>query len=270
MPELPEVETIRLQLTKLISGLKIKKITVFQKKSFNGDERLLSGATITDLRRFGKMLVIDTDRRIFLAVHLKMTGQLLFKNMEKNYSGLPDKYTRVVIEFSDKSCLFFNDIRRFGWMKTITEEDLQKMVSKFGPDPLKITKKEFYEILAKSGKPLKLFIMDQEKLAGVGNIYANEALFEAKIHPQMKSAKLSRQKAELLLEKLKNVLQKGVKFGGASPNAYLNAYGEKGEMQEHVLVYGREGEKCLQGCGGKIKRIVMGGRGTFFCPNCQK
>src|SRR3990170_1526583 len=267
MPELPEVETIRLQLTQLIPGVTIKDIKILKEKSFSGDKKLLFGATITDLLRLGKMLVIKTDKKLALAVHLKMTGQLIFKS-QKTSEDLPNKFTRVIISFTDGSKLYFNDVRRFGWMKIIeTIEDLKK---KIGPDPLKVSNSQFYKILKQTKKPVKFLLMDQEKLAGVGNIYSCESLFLGGVNPNVSANKLTQERSEKLLDSLKKVLNSGIKWRGASKQNFRNAYGEKGEMQEHFSVYGREGEKCLNNCGGEIMRIKMGGRSTFVCPVCQQ
>ena len=267
MPELPEVETIRLQLKPLLIGQSIFKTTVYKEKSFQGKPKLLSGARITDLARYAKMLIIETDKGLSLAVHLKMTGQLIYKRQIEK-ANLPDKYTRVMIQLKDGSRLFFNDIRRFGWMRIV--KNIKDITANLGPDPFKLTASQFHKILAQSAKPIKLFLMDQEKLAGVGNIYANEALFLAKIHPLVKADKVTGEKSDGLFKFLLLVLKKGIKYGGSSDNDYLNAFGEKGEMQEHLLVYGRKDRPCPNDCGDKIKRIVVGGRGSFFCPNCQK
>lgn len=273
MPELPEVETIKHQLARLINGFKIREIEVVQRKSFIGDADLFRGVRITDVRRFGKMLVVDTNRVVSLVVHLKMTGQLIFQKLDFrsqiSEGKLPNKFTRVIIYFTDGSRLFFNDLRRFGWIKAMKLTDLKEKLKKIGPDPLKITGDVFYQILLNSKKPVKLILMDQEKLAGVGNIYANESLFLAKINPRMASNKIKKAKANLLLNSLQKTLAKGIKWGGASDNNYLNAFGEKGEMQEHFLVYGKEGEHCINKCGGNIIRIKQGGRSSFFCPKCQ-
>ena len=160
MPELPEVETIRLQLSQLISGLKIKDIQIFQRKSFTGDEKLLIGANISGLRRFAKMLVMDTDKGLLLAVHLKMTGQLIYKkfklqNSNNKKENLPNKYTRVIINFTDGSGLFFNDVRRFGWMRVVKKRDFEEIINKLGPDPTRINSGDFYKILKLSKKPIK-------------------------------------------------------------------------------------------------------------------
>lgn len=274
MPELPEVETIRLQLSQYIPGLKIEEIEVVQRKSFIGDEKQFKGVIIGKLKRLGKMIFIDTDCEADLVIHLKMTGQLIFQKSDFrnqiSVNKLPNKYTRVIINFTEGSRLYFNDLRRFGWIKVMRLTELQEKLKKIGPDPLKISRDVFCQILLNSKNPVKLTLMDQEKLSGVGNIYANESLFLAKINPRLASNKINKAKANLLLNSLQKTLAKGIKWGGASDNNYLNAFGEKGEMQEHFLVYGKEGEHCINKCGGKIIRIKQGGRSSFFCPTCQK
>lgn len=279
MPELPEIETIRLQLTKVLPDKKIQTVEILKNKSFIGDKDLIIGESIKGLRRFGKILVIDLTGGLSLAVHLKMSGQLLYRSKkykvkiknDKELSKLPDKYTRVILTFSDGDKLFFNDMRIFGWLKMVGKEDLKKIIDKLGPDPLmELDEKKFYKIIQSSKKPIKLILMDQEKIAGVGNIYANDSLFLSKIHPKIKAKELSKNQATGLFRNLQKVLRDGIKWKGASRNQFRDIYGQKGEVQKHFYVYNREGEDCLNSCGGKIKKIRLGGRGTFFCPACQR
>ena len=150
-------------------------------------------------------------------------------------------------------------------------ELIDNITDKFGPDPLTdLTEKDFRKILSSSKRAIKLVLMDQTKIAGVGNIYANEALFLTRINPQIPSNKISKTKAEFLLQNLQKVLKQAIKRGGASSDLYLDAYGRKGKAQEHFWVYGREGKKCLKNCGGIVQKIKLGGRGTYYCPKCQK
>lgn len=295
MPELPEVETIRLQLSQLIIGLTVKNIEIISPKSFIGDPKLLLGSKISNLRRFAKLLVIDFDSlprrqagQLSLAVHLKMTGQLIFRNPKSEFrnsklTGEDYNYTRVIVAFTNGDRLFFNDMRRFGWMKVLRKLEagswkieekniplLNTLISKLGPDPLsELTLERFKEVLKSTKKPIKLVLMDQEKIGGVGNIYANEALFLAGIHPKKRANELTGYRVKELLKRLKQVLTDGVKWGGASRLNFRDAYGNKGKVQEHFLVYDREGESCLNRCGVKIQKIKLGGRGTYFCPRCQ-
>lgn len=294
MPELPEVETIRLQLSQLIVGLTIKDIEILHKKSFVGDKNLVIGAKIKDIRRFAKILIFDLSNDLSIAIHLKLSGQLIYrgKNIEKKLNitdplltTLPNKHTRVIIDFTNGDHLYFNDLRIFGWIKIVQSSKIKDqkynsklimssiddLIKNLGPEPLKdLNLEKFKTILASSKKPVKLVLMDQEKLSGVGNIYANDALFLAKIDPKTPSNSLSREKANLLFHKLLKVLKDAIRWGGASEDNYRDAYGEKGEVQEHFYVYQKDGEECSNNCGEKIKRMSLGGRGTFFCPKCQK
>lgn len=296
MPELPEVETLRLQLSSLIIGQTIKDIQILKLKSFIGDKKDVISKKIIGIRRFAKLLVIDLSYGLSLAVHLKMSGQLIFreslkrkalseknkKNQDPLLIALPNKHTRVIIEFQSGSKLYFNDMRRFGWVKIAKSVKrkaksldgkylcLDDFVKKYGPEPLKdLTLGKFKKILKSSNRPIKLILMDQEKIAGVGNIYANEALFLAQIDPRIKASKLDDNQIVKLLNCLIVVLKNGIKWGGASRNNFRNAFGEKGKVQEHFHVYDRKGMDCPNNCGEKIKRITLGGRGTFYCPKCQ-
>ncbi|OGG25762.1 DNA-formamidopyrimidine glycosylase [Candidatus Gottesmanbacteria bacterium RIFCSPLOWO2_01_FULL_39_12b] len=280
MPELPEVETLRLQLTDVLFGLTIKKIEIIKDKSFVGDPKEIIGKKIRELRRFAKILVFDLTGDLSIAIHLKLSGQLIYRGKRQPQKivvtdpllkSLPNKHTRVIITFENSDILYFNDLRIFGWMKVIQSNQLINLVQNLGPEPLKdLTYEKFEKILDNSRKPVKLVLMDQEKIAGVGNIYANDALFLAGISPKTEARKISKEKAKLLYDKLLKVLKDGIKWGGASENNFRDAFGQMGRKQEHFYVYGKKSEKCLNNCGEKIRRITLGGRGTFFCPLCQK
>lgn len=261
MPELPEVETLRLQLSQLVVGLTIKDIEILNPKSFIGGKRLILGKKIIGVRRFAKILVIDLADGLSLAIHLKMSGQLI-------YRGVKNKHTRVIITFTNGVRLYFHDQRIFGWIRVV--HDIAKMVNKLGPDPLKdLSVDKFKKILKSSKRPVKLVLMDQEKIAGVGNIYANDALFLSGIHPKTSANKLLDGQMVKLFRNLLKVLKDGIKWGGASRDHFRDVYGRKGQVQEHFYVYDKAGKKCINDCGNKIERIKLGGRGTFFCPKCQ-
>ncbi len=280
MPELPEVETLRLQLSTLITGQTIKKIEILKKKSFVGDPQQVVGAKIKDVRRFAKILIFDLSNDFSLAVHLKLSGQLVYRGKriigklditDPLLSTLPNKHTRVIIHFASGDNLYFNDLRIFGWIKLVKSKEVKDVIEHLGPEPFKdLTLTKFRDTLCSSKKPVKLVLMDQEKIAGVGNIYANEALFLACIHPKTPANKIPGERVELLYDRLLKVLRDGIRWGGASENNFRDAYGRIGRLQEHFLVYTKEGDNCPNKCGGKIKRIKLGGRGTFYCPNCQK
>ncbi len=286
MPELPEVETLKLQLQKALVGKTITKIEVLRAKSFKGEPKVLLGSKISKVARVAKLIVIQNlklKNLIYLLIHLKLTGQLVYLEREKRVFGghptpdwvakLPSVHTRVIIGFDDNSKLFFNDLRVFGWLKVIeNREELEKELKGFqGLEPLTatFTLANFTQQLQSSGKPIKLVLMDQTKIAGVGNIYANEALWEASINPQKPAKKLSAAEIKNLKKGLEKVLRLGIKYGGASENTYRQLSGLGGKYQEHFLVYQRENEPCWR-CQTPIKKIQLAGRGTYFCPQCQK
>lgn len=264
MPELPEVETIRLQLNILLSGKTIRNIEIISQNSFIGDSGFFIGKKIISLRRIAKMLVIDfKDTDSSMVVHLKMTGQLLFR-------GKKEKHTRVILHFADGDTLYFNDQRRFGWMRVMDKNVLNRYIQSVGPDALnELTIDHFVQIAKSSKRPIKLLLMDQMKIAGIGNIYANEALFYSGINPSMQAFRLSNEQLKKLLTSIHFVLSNGLKWGGASRTHFRDAYGKKGLVQEHFSVYDRDGIACPNTCGFTVERIILGGRGTFFCPNCQ-
>jgi formamidopyrimidine-DNA glycosylase len=280
MPELPEVETIRLKLKSEIVGKEIKEVNVLERKQFIGNLEKIIGKKITDVRRTGKVLNILLDNDTYINIHLKLTGQLLFaENMKypvfKNIipfaktNRMPGKTTRVVMTFSDGSGLFFNDLRKFAWMKISDKPEGPKAVEVISPD---FTFSHFEGVVKSSRKPIKILLMDQDKIAGVGNIYANEALFAGQIHPGRKAGSLSAKELDKLYRAVKEVIAKGIKYQGSSAadEAYITPDGNKGRMQDHFLVYQKEGQPCTNKCKGTVKRIKQGGRSSFFCPTCQK
>lgn len=291
MPELPEVETIRRQLDEALGGLKIKEIKILKEKSFQGDPGKIIGQKVRKVNRRAKITFIELENGLYLAIHLKLTGQLIFRKQEKTdpkfcdqkegpfaVCELPNKYTRVIIEFDNgRSCLpagrlFFNDLRMFGWIKIVGSiEEIGG--EKLGPEA--IDEKSFSldylkMILSKTKRPIKIVIMDQEKVAGIGNIYANEALFLAGIKPTRPASSLDEKEIRNLRNAITGVLEKAIENKGTSDKdeAYRQITGEKGNFQEQLKVYGKTGEECPR-CEGRVKRITLGGRGTFFCEKCQ-
>jgi len=290
MPELPEVETIRVQLSGVLVGKTIKDIEIRKVKLFKGEKKLVIGKKITGLRRFSKLLVIDTFGGISLAIHLKMTGRLVFnakcqmpndkcknkKQKERNpyweVDYETDKHTHVVVHFTDGSKLYFHDVRQFGYLQVIVTDKVGDLgyIRSLGKEFLRdLTLKDFTKVLKSSRRAIKVVLMDQTKFAGVGNIYTNEALWCAKIYPKTKANTLSHGYMVTLFNCLENILKQAIKWKGASDNSYRDAFGEKGEVQEHFSVYGRENEPCLR-CKAPIQKTSVGGRGTYFCPVCQK
>lgn len=284
MPELPEVEIIRLGLQDKIVGLKISDVEIRLGKIFQGNPKEIIRSKVKNLRRRAKILLIDLDNGLSLVIHLKMSGQLVYHKNGKQatfghpipFAGttLPAKTTHVIFTFSDGSVLYFNDIRQFGYIKVVKTSEVEKLkaIEEFGPEPFtpEFTLEKFREIILKKKMPIKLVLMDQTQIAGIGNIYANEALFLAKVRPERKANTLADDEIKKLFDGLLEVLKMGIKYGGSSENAYVNALGGKGSMQEHFKVYARAGQSCPNNCGGKVSRVALGGRGTFFCPSCQK
>jgi len=287
MPELPEVETLKLGLQKYIINHKILDVDVKVAKIFQGDKEKIIGAKIIGVKRVGKGLIIELDNKFCLAVHLKMTGQIIYQGKEtkgivlskKTGGNLPSKYSHVIFTFNDDAKLYFNDLRKFGWIKILKRKEVEKLpfFSEMGPEPYEKTdlKREilslekFKEILSKSNLVIKVLLMDQKKIGGIGNIYANEALFLAKINPKRKAKELKRKEVEKLFKAIFTVIRKGIKYGGSSDENFINVLGLEGKYQNHFLVYNRKGQNCVQ-CNKKILKIKLGQRGTYYCNNCQK
>lgn len=278
MPELPEVETIRRDLSELIVGKKILRIETDSPKQVKpsiGDVgKAVVGAKIKEIKRRAKMLLIYLDNGKILTAHLKLTGRLLVRK-----TGDPkDSWQHVVIKLKAKSEkrkdeeleLRFCDLRKFGWIKLVGGDEVKKMMGEVGPEPMDdLTLEKFRVILSKSTRPVKIVIMDQAKISGVGNIYAADALNLAKVDPRKPAKQLDSLAARRLFEAIEKVLKAGIRYRGASDQHYLDALGHKGHYQEHFLVYNRKGSKCFN-CGGTIEKFFLGGRGTYWCPRCQK
>jgi len=283
MPELPEVETIKLGLSKAIVGKTIAKIEIRAEKMFHGDEQLVIGKKINDVSRRAKQIIIDVEGDNDLLIHLKMTGQLVFDEGKHRVAGghlsgdwfdkLPNSTTHVIFDFSDGSKLFFNDLRKFGWVKIFSSKELQgKLTGELGIEPFdkEFTNEKLGEIIQK--KPnwnIKKVLTDQSLISGIGNIYSDEALFWAGIAPERKAKDISGGEVEKLKDAIIKVLEIGLKYGGSSENTYVKIDGSRGQAQEHCQVYARAGQKCKR-CAGTIQKIRLNGRGTHFCRACQK
>jgi len=278
MPELPEVETIRSKLDSLIKNKVIKEVRVLEKKQFIGDYRKIIGKKIQRLQRKGKILTIVLSNDLYLSIHLKLTGQLLFsskidKGVFKHIipftrtNKMPSNTTRIIFKFKDKSDLFFNDLRKFGWIKL-----LNRPQNPIGTDILsKDFNLDFFrDLIFSSKKNIKFLLLDQEKIAGIGNIYANDSLFLAEINPLRKANSLDEKEIKKLYQSIKKVINEGIKDQGSSgaDEAFILPDGKKGKHQRYFLVYQRENKPCVV-CKTLIKRIKQGGRSSFFCPKCQ-
>lgn len=283
MPELPEVETVRLFLDKNILGKTITYLEILNPKSFIARPEPVEGVigqTIVSTSRLGKQLSIHLSNNLILLFHLKMTGQIIVGNSvfghptpKEDKTNLPNKSTRLIFTFSDKSKLYFNDQRKFGWVKVLNKNELAEFQKNVGIDVLSsnFTDDYFYHQLQKTSRAIKLVLLDQSKFAGIGNIYDNDALFLSRIHPQTPSNKITQKIAKILRQNLIDLMKESLFHGGstAKDNKYIHPDGSVGQHQYFFRVYQREKESCLV-CQTPIKRIKIGGRGTFFCPVCQK
>ncbi len=286
MPELPEVETVRRGLHDLIIGRTIKSVVHDTPKSFPNDPQqvttFLIGATIMEVRRRAKVLMIDLSTHYSLVIHLKMTGQLVFRGEtvfgaghpnESLIGELPDRSTRVNLEFADGTHLFFNDQRKFGWMKLLPTEEVIHLpfMQKVGPEPLEtdFTATQFAARFARRGRTsIKAALLDQTVVAGVGNIYADESLWGARIHPQRLVSTLTPQEFEKLYQELRLVMNLAIEKGGSTDKNYVNAEGKRGSYMDFARVFRREGLPCPR-CGTTIVKFKAAGRGTHICPYCQ-
>lgn len=286
MPELPEVETVRRGLHELIIGKTVATEQHDTEKGFPNATtdvaEFLIGATITDVRRRAKVLMIDLSTDYSLLIHLKMTGQLVFVGDIRFGAGhpndslvndLPDKSTRVSLEFTDGTKLFFNDQRKFGWMRLLPTIEIPNIdfMRKVGPEPLsnEFTTQDFIQRLARRPKTnIKAALLDQSVIAGVGNIYADESLWGAKIHPKRLVSSLSEQEMNTLYHEMRSVMNLAVEKGGSSNSTYVNAEGKKGSYMDFARVFRREGLACPR-CGTTIEKLRVAGRGTHICPVCQ-
>lgn len=278
MPELPEVETIKRGLSKFIINKKLTKTTILCDKSFIGAP--VTG-TVKTIRRFGKALIIDLDNGKSLMIHLRMTGQLIYDGKERYAAGhpsdnftdkLPNKQTRVILEF-DSGPLYFNDQRKFGFIKVVDTDKVEKddFIKKLAKEPWAMTPEELYEKLQKHKNSLiKATILDQTIICGLGNIYADEALFASKIHPERRCSTITKNEAKLLLESARKVMDESIASGGSTMATYVKADGTKGDyLEKFAQVFRHEGRPCVR-CGEKIIKIRVAGRGTHICPNCQR
>lgn len=289
MPELPEVEIIKIFLAQNIVGLKLKSINILNPKSFIGNPDLLVNKKITAVERRAKVLRIQFEGFEILT-HLKMSGQLIWeKNYESRIKGdgftgghptkdmylkMPNKSTRVTFNLSDGSKLFFNDQRKFGWIKIRDKrnEISDKFMDKLGPEPLEkgFSWQVLKENLLKRKKTaVKVALLDQQVVAGVGNIYACEACFLAGVDPRDKCEDLTDDQFKKIYIGIVESLKNGIRYGGSSRTHFIDPEGKKGLFLDYAFVYGREKLPCKI-CKTPIKKNKLGGRGTFYCEICQK
>ncbi len=289
MPELPEVEVVRLGLQQFLPNQSVISVTSDWPKSFPVDKDhvrdYLINAQILSVERRGKVIIIALSSGYSLLVHLKMTGQLVYRpNRGTGFGGghptdsligqLPDKSTRVQLQLTNGT-LFFNDQRKFGWIKLEPTKDLMthnEFLRRLGPEPLEsnYTFDMFKTAVQKrQNTSIKAAILDQSVVAGIGNIYADEGLFAARIHPATQVKDVSTIKLKRLFEAVRSIMKLSISHGGSSDKNYVNAEGKKGSYLTFAKVFRREGQHCPE-CGGKIIKIRVAGRGTHICPRCQK
>lgn len=326
MPELPEVETIRLGLSKKLIGSTVTNIKILNLSSFQGKPKQIIGTQVTNIWRRGKILGIDLivsrgdasevvskkyvyflgptsvaaeprETHLTILFHLKMSGQLILLPITSDQQPatrfigghptqdmlgqLPNKSTRVIFEFQNQRLLtpatrlYFNDQRKFGWIKVLEDGksklEAGQIIKKLGPEPLEsgFTWQSLKANLLKhKSLPIKTALLDQTIVAGIGNIYASEACFNAKIHPIKKVQDLTDQNFKALFNGVVKALQDGLKYGGSTKTHFVNAEGKKGYFLDHAKVYWQDGEAC-QICQTRLKKIKLNGRGTYLCPSCQ-
>lgn len=277
MPELPEVQTIVNDLRKEISGEKITGFWTDWKKSIKGCQLAefkakLNGEKIIAIERIGKNILLRLTHQKILLVHLRMTGKLLFTRRVPNITSKTDRHTHSILLLNKNKQLEFNDIRKFGTLEIISTDTLAEKMQKIGINPLSpafTLKKLNLSLLSKKNKAIKTLLMNQDVISGIGNIYASEILFAAKIAPQRSIGSLTAEEIAELFKNIKTILKKAVKLRGTSFSDYRDTKNKKGGFQEILKVYGKTGKKC-PACGTIIEKITMGQRSTFYCPRCQK
>ncbi len=269
MPELPEVETIRNTLKPLVVGKRIDHVSIYYNKMIEGDASVFSnsleGESIQDIDRVGKYLIFKLDHHAFLS-HLRMEGKYFYYE----HSTPPNKHTHVVFYFNDQSELHYQDTRKFGRMQLVPLDNYKNVppLDKLAKEPFDITVDDLYPIFKNTNRGLKEILLDQQVILGIGNIYANEICFYMKMHPASKVKYFSKKRTQQLIDAAIQVLNEAIKQGGTTIHTF-SANGIDGMFQVHLQVHGRENQPCRI-CGTTIRKIKIGGRGTYFCPTCQK
>ena len=295
MPELPEVETIRRDLAGTIVGRKITSVNILSPKTASHPAaffiKALVGRRLAEIGRRGKLLILvlspSRSGIDYLLIHLKMTGQLIYQDRKNKIAGghslsgpaaisaveaLPNRHTRVIIGLTASGRLFFNDLRRFGYLKLATKAELEKILeNNYGPEPLSPEFSLPFLAARLKGKTTKIkaFLLDQKIIAGLGNIYVDEALWAARVRPERRTGSLKAAEIKKLWQAINNVIKLAIKKRGTTFNNYVDSRGQKGNFSRFLKVYGRRGEKCPN-CGRPILKIKVAGRGTHYCPSCQK
>lgn len=291
MPELPEVETIREDLKSEILNKRVQKVEILDEKVIGQDNvkeyYSLKTLKIIDIDRQGKLLAFILSNNKYLLIHLKMTGQLVLKSNKDIIAGghsfstkdknsaigntLPNKHTRLVIYFDNHKTLFFNDIRRFGYTKFVDKDVWLKIKKSYGLEPLKkeFNLDNFKLVFVNKKASIKAILLNQKLISGLGNIYVDESLFEAKIDPRREAKSLKKEEIERLFKAIIKVIKKAIKYRGTTFSDYVDSKGNPGNFSSRLKVFDRQGQKCFN-CNRIIKKIKVAGRGTHICDNCQK
>ncbi len=286
MPELPEVETVRLQLRRKVAGKTIAKVEILHpniKRDSPTIVRKTQGKTIADIDRVGKLMIFSfvDEPNLFLLAHLKMTGQFFYLEKDEVIGGghsvtaadykLPHRHTRLAFHFTDHTTLYFNDMRLFGYVKVATAKEMEEAKKRFGPEPINpdFDNDWFYQKLRLRKTPIKAALLDQTFIAGLGNIYVDEALWRAKIKPTRVANTITKTEAKLLGISAGDVMNESIAVGGTTFQHFKDTGGANGNFVDYLKVFGQQGKSCPR-CGAMIEKIRCAGRGTHFCPKCQK
>lgn len=287
MPELPEVETVRLQLKRKVVGKTIAKVKVFNLKSVGSDKNIanqLEGKIISKIDRIGKLMIFSfkSEPDLFVLTHLKMTGQFFYIDKIGSSIGgghsqgtienkFPNKHTRVSLDFTDGTSLHFNDMRMFGYFKLATAKEVEAVKGRFGQEPIHpdFNINSFYEKLKKRKTPIKAALLDQTFIAGLGNIYVDEALWTAKVIPTRRADLVTKKEAVAITTAAGNIMNESILYGGTTFQNFKDTGGANGNYLDYLKVFSRQGSPCPR-CQTKIEKIRCDGRGTHYCPKCQK
>ncbi len=292
MPELPEVETVRRDLNERLIGQRFLKVDVYDFKNVAPSAiflaKNLKGLKIKEISRRGKLLIFNFFKSDFkLLIHLKMTGQLIYKDSKSLLAGghslselslndsiggsLPNRFTRLVFSLSSAK-LYFNDLRKFGYVKLLKKDELERILKiSYGPEPMdkEFNDKFFIALLKRHKTSIKALLLKQEAIAGLGNIYVDESLFLAKIKPDRLANSISETEAKKLRSAIVKIIKKAIEKRGTTFSDYVDGEGNLGNFSKYLKVFNRQGKSCYK-CKGKIEKIKLAGRGTHFCSQCQK
>ena len=272
MPEIAEVETVRNTLKKRILKKKVKNVQILYKPIVLNEEQEfiqnLIGESFIDIKRIGKWLIFETEHYDLLS-HLRMEGKFFIKDVTEPI----EKHEHIIITFEDNTTLRYHDTRKFGRMKLIHKEELYEFegIKKQGIEPIdkKLTKEYLYEKFHRHNLPIKTLLLDQTIISGLGNIYANEVLFAARIYPLKKGNKITLEECEKIKEAAYKIITEAIEMGGTTIRSYTSSLGVTGRFQQRLMVHKKEQEPCLI-CKTPISKIFIGGRSTYYCPKCQK